>query len=310
MTELLPVSYHVDELRQLLLKTLVVFLLAAGTAFCFHEPLLATLMHWASPVSSSAIKEQPLLLNEYTNHGKEPIQVKIEGKIFPNEEIKGNTQLLQPGQQVLVLTPRPPLALFSPLEGVLSVMKLSFYAGILVCLPYALFNALKYIGPALPPLKALRLFRLFLFLWLFLGIGTLAALFITLPLANNYFYAFNESLGMNLWGLSGYIDFIFGLIFAHGFLFQIAGALLLAVHYGILKKEHLEKKRPHAFVGALILGAILTPPDVMTQLFAAVPLYLLFEFILMYSRFTLPSREPSHAGHVHPNKDATHRQEP
>jgi sec-independent protein translocase protein TatC len=199
-------------------------------------------------------------------------------------------------------------ALFSPLEGFLSAMKLSFYLAVLITFPYFLFHAFKYLAPALSEALASLCLKSFLFLFLAFAAGTSLAFFVSIPLANAYFYSFNQTIGSNLWGISGYIDYLFHMVFAHAIIFQLGAALLLAIHYGIIKRDFLQKKRPHALVGSLILGALLTPPDMFTQLFVAIPLYLLYELALMYSRFTWSLRESSRADRARPDTGATHPQ--
>lgn len=183
------------------------------------------------------------------------------------------------------------LAFFSPQEGMITVFKLSFWTGLFLTAPYSLFELLSFIAPALnKELKNLLLPFSFLS-FLFMSLGLLLCLFFTLPLANNYLFLFNSEIGTNLWGFSAYFNYVLLLLFAHVTTFFLGSVLLLLVHLRILKNTQLESKRRHAIVLSLIIAALITPPDVLTQVIVAIPLYGFFEMAVLYAKIrTL--REP------------------
>lgn len=205
------------------------------------------------------------------------------------------------------LPPDQPLALFSPQEGLVTLFKLSFWGGLLLAMPYWLGLWIKFLAPALRG-RELTLIPCFLLgSLIFVGSGIAFGLKLTLPAANHYLFSFNQSLGMNLWSVSNYFDYVWLLLLAHAVAFEAGAILLSLVHLGILKWQTLAALRKQAFVGALILGAILTPPDVLTQMAIAVPLYAFFEMAILYGkvRSISPEHGSDHSDHVHRDKAST-----
>lgn len=177
-----------------------------------------------------------------------------------------------------------PVSLFSPQEGFLALFKIAFWIGFLGTSPYWILGILKFIQPALRG-KIRRLLPGFTFLsLLFISSGIALCLFVTLPLTNQFFYDFNQSIGTNLWGFEAYVDFLLLLTFAHAAAFEIGALLLFLIHTGILHWKTLSKKRNHAILFSLIIGAVLTPPDVLTQLMIALPLMGFYELAILWGK--------------------------
>lgn len=84
--------------------------------------------------------------------------------------------------------------------------------------------------------------------------------------------------------ISQYLNFILRVTFAFGIAFEMPVATYLIIRSGIAKKEGLKKARPYLVVSFFILGMLLTPPDVFSQLFLAIPMWLLFELGLLISK--------------------------
>ena len=84
--------------------------------------------------------------------------------------------------------------------------------------------------------------------------------------------------------ISQYLNFIFKLVFAFGIAFEIPIATILLVNSGITSRELLIKARPYLIVLFLILGMLLTPPDIFSQLFLAIPMWVLFEIGIFFAK--------------------------
>ncbi len=203
------------------------------------------------------------------------------------------------------IPPEQPLLLLSPQEGIRGVFSLSFWTGACLSLPYWSKVWLNFIKPALRG-KARSLLPAFLLLsLLFITGGILFALKITIPAANQYLFDFNDTIGLNAWSFSHYIDYVWLLLLAHVVAFLAGALLLILIHLQVIGPKQLQGKRKHAFLASLVLGAILTPPDVLTQIALAAPLYLFYELGLLYSRFSsLRGCAPNRSCHAHPDKDA------
>ena len=85
--------------------------------------------------------------------------------------------------------------------------------------------------------------------------------------------------------INQYMDFVLTLFMAFGVSFQVPIATILVVATGLVSREAITELRPYAIVIAFIIGAVLTPPDVVSQVLLAVPIWLLFELGLIFSRF-------------------------
>ena len=85
--------------------------------------------------------------------------------------------------------------------------------------------------------------------------------------------------------ISRYLDFVLKMFFAFGFAFEIPVATLLLAWSGLATAESMAAKRPYVIVGCFVVGMLLTPPDVISQLLLALPTWLLFELGVFFARF-------------------------
>ena len=85
--------------------------------------------------------------------------------------------------------------------------------------------------------------------------------------------------------ISAYLDFIITIFFAFGLAFEVPIATVILVWSGLASREKLASWRPYVFLGAFIMGMLLTPPDAISQTLLAVPVYLLYEIGLFLLRF-------------------------
>lgn len=194
---------------------------------------------------------------------------------------------LPPSSYIEISKPKSrSLSLFSPIEGFTTSLKISFWLGILLAAPIWIFLVTQFIKPGLRPFEKKRILPILLTSFTLIGLGILTAYCFTLPLTNAYFAAFNQSLGVNVWSLSNYVDYVLTIMLGHGIAFAAASILFLAVFFDWISPETLAGYRRHAIIAVLILAAILTPPDVLSQLLLAIPMLLLFEGALLYGRLS------------------------
>lgn len=177
------------------------------------------------------------------------------------------------------------LLVLGPLEGISIAFKVCFWLGVVLSSPAWGFTLLRFIVPALRKEERSLLFPFIILSYLFILIGFASAYFMTIPLANTYLQTFNASLGVNLWTLSNYLDYTFFLLLANGIAFEMGLLLLFLVHIRILTAELMIAKRRHMIVLAFILGAFLTPPEILTQLMLALPLIILYELAILYAKY-------------------------
>lgn len=175
------------------------------------------------------------------------------------------------------------LLILGPLEGMAITLKMCFWTSLVATSPIWLFFLLSFISPALRSSEKGLLLPFVIASFLFLSFGAIFGFFITIPMSNQYLLAFNSSIGNNMWTLSNYFDYTLMLIFASALAFELAVVLFFLVHFGIFSHQAMIEKRRLAIVVAFVLGAVLTPPDILTQLMLALPLIALYEAAIWYA---------------------------
>lgn len=175
------------------------------------------------------------------------------------------------------------LVLFSPIDGMSIAFKLSFWTGLVISSPFWVYFFLRFAAPAFHVEEWRKILIFIALSVIFLAFGTAFAYRVTIPLANRYFETFNDAIGTNLWSLSQYLDYTLFLVLANGLAFELSLTLFFLVHFGIVSAKALKDKRRYMILFAFILGAILTPPDVTSQLMLALPLAGLYELAILYA---------------------------
>lgn len=169
--------------------------------------------------------------------------------------------------------------------------KLTFIVAICLAIPYILLQVWQFIAPALYNKEKRLMAPLVLSSTLLFYTGIAFAYFIVFPLVFAFFTSVAPEGVTIATDISSYLDFVLKLFFAFGLSFEIPIAILLLVWSGSVSRQALAEKRPYIIVGAFILGMLLTPPDVLSQILLAIPMCLLFEVGLWLSRFYEPKAD-------------------
>ena len=174
---------------------------------------------------------------------------------------------------------------FAPAEKFMAYLHLSFWTGVLCTLPFFSLQIALFIWPGLRDNEFRYAFlALFVVPVLFMLGAALCYYFLT-PIALNFFLFFAEGDGMiPLWGFRQYLSLLFGLMIAGGLLIQGPLALLVLMAAGVVSYKSVSRYRPHIILLIFLLAALLTPPDVVSQILLGIPLYLLFEGTLFLGR--------------------------
>lgn len=171
---------------------------------------------------------------------------------------------------------------FKPHEKFFVSIKLSFFSGFILSFPLLLIQIFSFIYPALRKNEKVWSFMFFLLsFFTFLG-GLLFSYFVVLPLALKFFVTFsgNDGFGM-LWGVSGYLDFLLGIFLSTAVVFQLPLLLVFLLKVRIIDMHLLMKSRKFVILGIAIVAAIFSPPDIVSMILIGLPLYLLFEIVLL-----------------------------
>ena len=163
-------------------------------------------------------------------------------------------------------------------------IKLVVYVAILFSMPWLFYQTWMFISPGLYKNEKkftapLMLSTIVLF---FSGIGF--AFFVVCPIIFKFFISMAPDSIQVMTDISQYLSFIFKLLFAVGIAFEIPVATILLINNGITSKASLIKARPYLIILFLIIGMLLTPPDIFSQLFLAIPMWLLFEIGIFFAK--------------------------
>jgi len=189
-----------------------------------------------------------------------------------------------PGGQMIATEVASPL---------ITPFKLTFFVALFIAMPVVLYQVWAFIAPGLykkekhfaMPLLASSIVLFYL--------GVAFAYYLVFPLIFGFFTGVAPENVEVQTDISKYLDFITTIIFAFGLAFEVPIATVLVVWTGLTSPKKLSRARPYVFLGAFIVGMFLTPPDVISQTFLAVPVYLLFELGIVMSRiFAIREENP------------------
>ena len=168
-------------------------------------------------------------------------------------------------------------------EGFFTQVKVGFFTALCISFPIISIQIWKFIAPALYKNEKRAFLPFLLATPLLFALGAAMVYYIVTPLAWNFFIGFemaatDGSLAIEIEPrISEYLSLIMRLIFAFGLAFELPVVLLLLARAGLVTPEGLAEKRKVAIVVAFVIAAILTPPDVISQLLLALPIILLYE---------------------------------
>ena len=166
----------------------------------------------------------------------------------------------------------------------LAPFKLTLLAAVFISIPFILFQIWAFVAPALYQKEKRLALPLFISSVVLFYAGMAFAYFVVFPLVFGFFTSVGPESVSVMTDISSYLSFVIKLFFAFGFAFEIPVATVMLIAAGIMSVEGLAKKRPFVIVGCFILGMFLTPPDVISQLLLAIPMWMLFETGLFFGR--------------------------
>ncbi len=166
----------------------------------------------------------------------------------------------------------------------LTPFKLALVIAIFATMPLSLYQVWAFVAPGLYRHERRLLLPLLVASTALFYLGAAFAYFVVLPLVFQFMTATAPQGVAVMTDISRYLDFILTLFFAFGVAFEVPIATILLIWSGITTRAALANKRPYVIVGAFVIGMLLTPPDVISQTLLAVPMWLLYELGLLFSR--------------------------
>ena len=166
----------------------------------------------------------------------------------------------------------------------LAPFKLTLVAAIFIAMPYILYQFWAFVAPGLYKHEKRVMMPMVGSSALLFYLGALFAFYVVFPLVFAFMVATTPE-GVNMApDISQYLEFVLTLFFAFGLAFEVPIATIILVWMGVTTPAKLAHKRPYIIVGAFCVGMMLTPPDVISQTLLALPMWVLFELGLFFSR--------------------------
>jgi len=168
-------------------------------------------------------------------------------------------------------------------------IKVTFMAAFVVALPVVIYQIWAFIAPGLYHHEKKLVLPIVISTYTLFLIGMAFAYFLVFPTVFGFMVQYNAPLGADMsTDIDKYLSFAMTTFLAFGFTFEVPVVVVVLVRMGIVTLSKLKEMRPYVIVGAFVVAAVATPPDVMSQLLLAVPLCILFEIGLLIARFYQP----------------------
>lgn len=192
-------------------------------------------------------------------------------------------ELFPDGEAMMIAT--------DPTSPVFTPFKLAFVAGALAAMPYVLYQAWAFIAPGMYRHERRFALPLLVSSVVLFYVGVAFAYYVVCPVIFAFIASTTPEGVKMMPDIMRYLDFVLAMMFAFGFAFEIPVATVLLVWAGITTPQSLTQKRPYLIVGCFVVGAVLTPPDVVSQTLLALPMWLLFEAGVLASRLVTERQE-------------------
>jgi len=170
-------------------------------------------------------------------------------------------------------------------------MKVAMMTAFLVSLPHTLYQVWSFVAPGLYAHEKKFMIPIILASsFLFLS-GMAFAYFLVFPVIFGFIVGTAPVGVAVMTDIGNYLDFILTLFFAFGLAFEVPIAVVMAARFGWVSIHALKEARGYVVVGAFVIAAVVTPPDVISQFMLAMPMWLLYELGIVVARFTTKEKE-------------------
>ena len=196
---------------------------------------------------------------------------------------------------LISVVPNGELIALSPVSPLTATIALSFYLAIFISMPVILYQLWAFVAPGLYKKEKRFAFPMLATSIVLFYVGMAFAYFVLFPLIFAFVSTFTPDSVNYQPDMTQYVSFVMMVVLVFGMAFETPIATVLLVASGITSVEKLGKARPYVFLGAFVVGMLLTPPDVISQTLLAVPVYLLYELGILMSRMFQGKPEESEA---------------
>jgi len=173
----------------------------------------------------------------------------------------------------------------------LTPFKLALVAAVFISIPVILYQFWAFVAPGLYKHERRLILPLMVASTLLFYLGVAFAYFVVFPLVFGFLTATAPVGVAVMTDITKYLDFVLTMFFAFGICFEVPIFTIVMVWSGLVTPAGLAEQRPYVIVGAFIIGMLLTPPDAISQTLLAIPMWLLFECGLLFSRLYTPKSD-------------------
>jgi sec-independent protein translocase protein TatC len=175
-------------------------------------------------------------------------------------------------------------------------LKVAMMAAFLIALPYILYQIWRFVAPGLYAHEKRLVWPLIIASTILFFCGMAFAYFVVFPVVFGFITSAAPQGVAVMTDIDKYLSFVLSMFMAFGVTFQVPVAVVLLVRMGFVTVAKLREIRPYAVVGAFVIGAIFTPPDVVSQFMLAMPLCLLYEAGIVVASWSKPIEKAADAG--------------
>lgn len=172
-------------------------------------------------------------------------------------------------------------------------IKVAMMTAFLVSLPHTLYQVWAFVAPGLYAHEKKFMIPMIVASSLLFLFGMAFAYFLVFPVVFGFIVGTAPEGVAVMTDIGNYLDFVMTLFFAFGLAFEVPIAVVMAVRFGWVSIVALKDARGYVVVGAFVIGAIFTPPDIISQFMLAVPMWLLYELGIVVAAFTGKKPEPT-----------------
>jgi sec-independent protein translocase protein TatC len=171
------------------------------------------------------------------------------------------------------------------ISPILVPLKVTLLAAFLVALPYVLYQAWAFVAPGLYSHEKRIALPIVISSTVLFLLGVAYCYFVVFGVIFQAIHSYAPSAITPAPDIEAYLNFVMTMFLAFGITFEIPLAQIVLVRAGVVTPEKLKEVRPYVVVGAFVIAAVVTPPDVLSQLLLAIPMCLLYEMGLIATRY-------------------------
>lgn len=186
-------------------------------------------------------------------------------------------------RDMIGIVPDVNFVFISPAELLMSYIKIAVIIGLVVSSPFLILQIWLYVSPALEKRERRSIVFSLLFGGIFFILGAVFSYIIVLPLMINFFMDFQMEGIEEMISFSSYLALVTSTVLSFGIIFEMPSIMVILTRIGIVKVKFLRSNRKYIILIIFILAAVLTPPDIISQVLLALPMLLLFELGILLS---------------------------